>query len=233
MKAMILAAGFGERMRPLTDVTPKPLLEVGGKPLIHYHLERLAAVGVEEVIINICHLGEQIENNIGSGQRWGLNIQYSRESKALETAGGIIQALPILGEDPFMIVNGDIWTDYPFGQLLHRSLDKNCLAHLVMIENPLQHTHGDFYLTEQGMLYEQQREDAKATTYAGIAIYTPAFFDVAASVEGHVGGKLPLRPLLLEAIKAQQISAEYFGGKWVDVGTPERLRQLNETLEAL
>ena len=152
MKAMILAAGFGERIRPLTDVTPKPILEVGGKPLIHYHLERLAAAGVEDVVINTCHLAEQVESNVGSGQRWGLNVQYSRELKALETAGGIIQALPILGNSPFMVINGDIWTNYPFKKLLKRSLDAQFLAHLVMIENPQQHLQGDFYLTDEGII---------------------------------------------------------------------------------
>lgn len=233
MKAMILAAGLGERMRPLTDITPKPLLEVSGKPLIHYHLEGLAAAGVEEVVINTCHLAEQLESNIGTGQLWGLNVQYSRESEPLETAGGIIKALPMLGNDPFIIVNGDIWTDYPFEQLLNQSLCESCLAHLVMIDNPLQHAQGDFYLTDVGMLYHRAGEGAKAKTYAGIGVYTPAFFDVAACLEGDVGGKLPLRPLLLKAIKAKQLSAEYFSGKWVDVGTPERLRQLNETLEVL
>lgn len=228
---MILAAGSGERMRPLTDITPKPLLEVNGKPLIHYHLERLALAGIDEVVINTCHLAEQIESNIGSGQRWGLNVQYSREAKALETAGGIIQALPILGNAPFIIVNGDIWTDYPFEQLLHYSMDKNSLAHLVMIENPAQHTQGDFYLADNGLLYQHQCDGSISTTYAGIAIYRPEFFEGETDFESSIGQKLPLKPLLLQAMKTQRVSAEFYAGDWLDVGTPERLRQLNESLE--
>jgi MurNAc alpha-1-phosphate uridylyltransferase len=222
LKVMILAAGLGERMRPLTDVTPKVLLEVTGKPLIYYHLERLAKVGVTDVIVNICHLAEQLEESLGSGRQWGLNISFSRELEPLETAGGIIRALPLLGEQAFLIVNGDVWTDYPFEQLLAKSLTRNNLAHLVMIDNPPQHINGDFYLGEDGQLLAQAEPGAQARTYAGIGLYTADFF------KGVEAGKLALKPLLDKAIAQGQISAEYYGGEWFDVGTPNRLAQLNQ-----
>lgn len=223
---MILAAGVGERMRPLTDITPKPLLEVAGKPLIHYHLDRLAAAGVEDIVINTCYLAEQIEENLGGGEQWGLNIEYSRETEALETAGGIIRALPLLGTEPFMIVNADIWTDYAFEQLLNKSLADNCTGHCVMVDNPPQHIHGDFFLSDQGFLSDQQRDAVQAVTYAGIAIYTADFF------AGVSAGKSPLRPLMVTAMAGERLSGEHYKGKWLDVGTPERLEQLERQINA-
>ena len=221
MKAMILAAGLGERMRPLTDKTPKPLLTVAAKPLIYYHLERLAEAGVKEVVVNISHLADQIEENLGAGEQWGLDIQFSREAEPLETAGGIIQALTLLGTEPFLLVNGDVWSDYPFTTLAAHNLGEN-LVHMVMVDNPPQHERGDFYLNADGKLSEQKESGSPRLTYAGIGVYSPQLF------AGCAQGKLALKPLLLEAMANRQASGEHYWGEWVDVGTPERLRQLNQ-----
>lgn len=213
MKAMILAAGRGERLRPLTEHCPKPLLPVGSEPLIGHHLRRLAAAGFSEVVINLAHLGEQIEQQLGDGSRYGLQIRYSWERNgALESAGGIHQALPLLGPEPFLLVNGDIFTDYPFAQL-RRPLTG--LAHLVLVNNPVQHPDGDFVLHADGQL----ANDGARLTYSGIGVYSPRLFD------GMAAGKAPLAPLLRAAIAAQQISGEHYPGLWIDVGTVERLEQ--------
>jgi len=222
---MILAAGVGERMRPLTDHTPKPLLEVGGSPLIAHHIERLARGGFTELVINVSHLAAQITAYCGDGSRWGVSITYSAEAEPLETAGGIFQALPLLGGKPFLVVNGDIWIDYPFARLLgYTPPDPEC-AHLVMVGNPAQHPRGDFALDEQGWVRELAA-GATGLTYAGVGVYTPAFFAAMAP------GKMPLRPLLDAAIRRGCLSGEYYPGHWEDVGTPERLRSLDAALRA-
>lgn len=220
MKAMILAAGLGKRMRPLTTVRPKPLLKINGKALIDYHLERLADSGVREVVINHYWLGEQIEAHIGSGERFGLQVRYSPEHELLDTAGGMINALPLLGKEPFLLVNGDIWCDYPFRSLIDRPVQS---AHLVMVSNPEHNGGGDFYLRD-GLLYADG--SGEALTYAGIAVINPELF------AGSEGGCKPLRPFLDRAIARGAISAEHFCGEWVDVGTPERLIELDARVSA-
>ncbi|HRE18409.1 MAG TPA: nucleotidyltransferase family protein [Rhodocyclaceae bacterium] len=220
MKAMILAAGRGERMRPLTDHTPKPLLPAGGKPLIVWHLERLAAAGFREVVINHAHLGAQIERALGDGSQWGLTIRYSPEPPgALETAGGIAQALPLLGDTPFLVVNGDIFCDWDVRRALALQ-DK--LAHLVMVANPAHHAGGDFRLAH-GKVQSATGNDT--LTYAGIAVFSPVFFKNVPP-----GQVLKLRPLLDAAIAAGTLTGEQHLGRWVDVGTPERLAALDQEL---
>jgi N-acetyl-alpha-D-muramate 1-phosphate uridylyltransferase len=214
---MILAAGRGERMRPLTDTVPKPLLRVQGKPLIEYHVERLAAVGVERIVINLAWLGSLIREYLGDGSRYGVSIQYSEESPhALEPAGGIFRALPLLGRAPFTVVNGDIFTDYAFGHL-HLAEERD--AHIVLVPNPPQHARGDFGL-ERGMAVAAAPTQY---TFGCIAVYRPAFF------AGCTDGAFPLKPLLLRSMAAGRCSAELYTGPWEDVGTPERLEALNAT----
>ncbi len=218
MKAMILAAGRGERMRPLTDHTPKPLLCVGGKPLVVHHIQRLVAAGYRELVINHAHLGETLERALGNGERFGAAIHYSPEpAGALETGGGIFNALALLGHEPFVVVNGDVWTDYPFERL---PPDPHGLAHLVLVDNPAHHPQGDFDLVA-GKVGAGQ---GQRLTFSGIAVYRPALFVACAP------GKFPLAPLLREAANGGQVSGEYFQGTWVDVGTPARLRELDQWL---
>ncbi len=218
MKAMILAAGRGERMRPLTDHTPKPLLNAGGKPLIVWHLERLAAAGFVDVVINYAHLGEQVEAVLGNGSKWGLSIWYSPEKVALETAGGIANALPLLGDAPFLVVNGDVFTDVDFGAL---KLVSPNLAHLVMVDNPPQHAAGDFALIN-GKL---SAEGALKLTFSGVGIYHPSLFtDV---VRGEAA---KLAPLLKAAMTRGLVSGYHHQGQWHDIGTPERLQALDSQL---
>ncbi len=217
MKAMILAAGRGERMRPLTDSTPKPLLCAGGKPLIVYHLEALAAAGFDSVVINHAHLGEQIERALGDGSRYGVAIHYSAEELALETGGGIFRALPQLGNSPFVVINGDVWCDYPYERLRHVAVKK---AHLVMVDNPPQHPEGDFVLN-QGQVHDGS---GNRLTFSGIGLYHPSLF------AGCQDGAFPLAPLLRDAMQAGEVSGEYYQGQWFDIGTPERLMQLDERL---
>ena len=228
--AMILAAGRGERMRPLTDHTPKPLLAVGGKPLIVWHIERLRAAGFGHIVINHAHLGQQIEDALGNGAGFGVSIEYSREVSALETAGGIATALPLIEEDVFPVVNGDIYCEYDFSLLaepLARLADGHDQAHLVLVGNPPHHPQGDFVL-DGGRLRDA---DAPLTphparlTFSGIGVYHRALFAHTA-----VGQKAPLAPLLRMAIDAGRVSGEHFGGRWVDVGTPARLTALDEEL---
>jgi len=221
LKAMILAAGAGERMRPLTDHTPKPLLEVAGVTMIGRHIARLAEAGVAEIVINVSHLARQIMDYCGDGSRWHVAITYSRESQGLETAGGIVKALPLLGEQPFMIVNADVWTDYPFASLVDRSWRLGKGAHLVFVDSPAQHSYGDYILDPAGLLHLRP-EGAIGVTYTGLAVYTSAFF------AGVSPGKRPLRPLLDQAIIEGRLTGEHYKGVWVDVGTPERLQALNE-----
>lgn len=221
MKAMILAAGKGERLRPLTLHTPKPLVQAAGVPLIEYHVRALAAAGFRELVINHAWLGQQIEDYLGDGARFGLSILYSAEGEPLETGGGIFQALPLLGDQPFLLVNGDIFTDYPFAEL-RRPLAG--LAHLVLVDNPGHHAVGDFCLHE-GRVRDGQAGQA-SLTYSGIAVLSPALF------AGCEPGAFKLAPLLRQAMASGQVSGERFAGCWVDVGTHERLAEVERLLAA-
>jgi len=222
MKAMILAAGRGSRLRPLTDTCPKPLVKVNGKPLIVYHLENLSRAGIKEVVINIHHLGEQIVDALGHGEEWDLSIRYSQEPVLLETGGGICSALPLLGKDPFVIVNGDIWTDFDFADL-PQSLAT--LAHLVLVGNPEHRLQGDYLLQEDGLVAPLQTGQGNAYTYAGIALLHPDLF---AGCEPHVPFRLPL--LFERAMQNKRLSGEHYGGSWTDVGNHDRLQSLERTL---
>jgi N-acetyl-alpha-D-muramate 1-phosphate uridylyltransferase len=239
MKAMILAAGRGERMRPLTDFKPKPLLKVGGKPLIVWHLERLAKAGFKEIVINHAHLGAQIESALGNGAAWGLSIQYSPEAVALETAGGITNALDLLTDNgknsaPFLVVNGDIFTEIDFRNTVidmhalqansHAASGsvKNARAHLVLVDNPPQHPNGDFAI-DNGMLKNEGKE---MLTFSGVGVYHPDLF--AEIVKGEAA---KLAPLLRKAIENNAATAQYYHGVWHDIGTPERLKSLDESLK--
>ena len=215
MKAMILAAGKGERLRPLTLHTPKPLVPVAGVPLIEYHLRALAAAGITELVINHAWLGAQIEAHLGDGARFGLSIAYSPEGEPLETGGGILRALPLLGDQPFILVNGDIFTDYPFAHLC-RPLSG--LAHLVLLDNPAHHPHGDFSLLADGRLVDAQ-PGQPSLTYSGIAVLSPALF------AGCTAGAFKLAPLLRQAMAQGLVSGERYAGRWVDVGSYERLAE--------
>jgi len=219
MKAIILAAGRGERMRPLTDHTPKPLLDVAGRRLIEYHIDNLVAAGITELIINHAHLGAQIEAVLADGSTYGAAIQYSVEEEALETAGGIFNALPLLGDAPFAVVNGDIWTDYPFKQL-PESIEG--LAHLVLVNNPGHHLQGDFAMQERHL----NADGEPKFTFSGISILRPELF------AGCQSGAFPLAPLLRQAMQSGQVTGEHYRGGWCDVGTPERLQALNQALRA-
>jgi MurNAc alpha-1-phosphate uridylyltransferase len=221
---MILAAGRGERMRPLTDATPKPLLKVAGKTLIERHIEALAAAGCRELVINVCWLGEQIIDSLGDGSRWGVNIEYSIEERALETAGGIVKALPMLG-DEFLVVNADIFTDYPFANLLEIELGDKALAHLVMVDNPAEYAGGDFCLSPNGWLQVARESSEQTLTFAGIARYKAAFF---AGVESEW---LALRPLFEKAMADGLVSGEHYRGTWYDAGAPKRLDALNRLFQ--
>ncbi|PWK42865.1 N-acetylmuramate alpha-1-phosphate uridylyltransferase MurU [Pseudomonas sp. OV226] len=221
MKAMILAAGKGERMRPLTLTTPKPLVRAGGVPLIEYHLHALAAAGFTEIVINHAWLGQQIEDYLGDGSRYGVSIAYSPEGEPLETGGGIFRALPLLGDDAFVVVNGDIWTDYDFS-VLHQPIAG--LAHLVLANNPAHHPVGDFTLAD-GHVSDGQ-PGAATLTYSGIAVLHPQLF------EGCSDGAFKLAPLLRKAMAEEQVSGERLKGLWVDVGTHERLAEVETLIEA-
>jgi MurNAc alpha-1-phosphate uridylyltransferase len=250
MKAMLLAAGRGTRMQPLTDHTPKPLLKVGGKPLIVWHLERLALAGFKDVVINHAWLGAQIESSLGNGGQWGLNIQYSAETEALETAGGLAKALHFLDEKPFLVMNADVWCDWQPARafLIQKQLEDNpaLLAWLLLVNNPNFHAGGDFFLPLNGVLScepvehhaTNQGADINAhfiahggvdnivprLTFSGIGIYKPHLFE---SLEPNQPAKLA--PLLKHAMTQQRVIGEKYNGQWVDVGTPERLAILNQT----
>jgi MurNAc alpha-1-phosphate uridylyltransferase len=217
MKAMLLAAGRGERMRPLTDTIPKALLSVGGKPLIVWHLERLRRAGFVEIVINLAHLGDKIEAALKDGREFGVRIVYSREGEALETAGGIAFALPLLGKQPFLIVNADIYCEFDFSGL--RAVEE--IAHLVLVDNPPHHPRGDFALSQDKVA----TTGTPMLTFSGIGVYRPElFFGIAR------GTKAPLAPLLRHAIAEHRVTGERYGGVWCDVGTPERLKQLDASL---
>ncbi len=221
MKAMILAAGRGERMRPLTDRTPKPLLEVAGRPLIEYLIKQLVNSGFTELVINHAHLGQQIEQKLGSGTHLGAEISYSSEGdSALETAGGIIKALPLLGDEPFLVVNGDIATDFPFAELKNIPVE---LAHLVLIDNPPHHPLGDFGFDSNGKVAENK---LPLFTFSGIGVYHPHLFSKTSP------GKSKLAPLLKDAMTAGKVTGQHYPGFWMDIGTPERLQELANRLRA-
>lgn len=220
--AMILAAGRGERMQPLTNHTPKPLLPVAGKPLIAHSLERLVKAGCTRVVINCAHLGEQIPATLGDGSDYGLDIVYSHEDPALETAGGIIQALPLLDCEQFVVINGDVWCDTPLSNLFEHPLENN-LAHLILVDNPSQHPLGDFML-DGSRITQRPHPDSQGFTYSGIGKYSRQMFT------GYSAGFRPLRPLLDQAIADNTLSGEHYHGDWRDIGTPARLAQLNDEL---
>ncbi len=218
MKAMILAAGRGERLRPLTDTTPKPLVKVAGKSLIEYHLNNLAKAGIKEIVINTAWLANKIHTELGDGSNYGVTIQYSDEDEALETAGGIIKALPLLGDKPFLVVNGDIWCDYDFSKL--PELPSNIQAHLILVNNPEHNPKGDFAL--RNGLIENSAETMH--TFSGIGIYTPDFFS------GQQTGATPLAPIIRHKCEDGLVSGEHYDGQWTDVGTIERLQELEAQL---
>jgi len=219
-KAMILAAGRGERMRPLTDTTPKPLLEVGGKPLIVWHIEKLAKAGFEEIIINIAHLGDKIPQALGDGSRWGVKLHFSDEQNegALESAGGIVKALPLLGNEPFLVVNGDVWCDYEFDNSYE--LGDGILAHLILVPNPEHNQKGDFAIKN-----EMVSNDGNVKyTFSGIGYYSPSLFKYLEY------GKRGLGDLLRDTMLHDAVSGEIYKGIWHDIGTPQRLEEINRSI---
>ncbi len=216
---MILAAGRGERMRPLTDKTPKPLLKVAGQCLIEYHIKHLVAAGFSEIVINHAYLGEQIERTLGDGQRYGAELHYSAEGVALETGGGIFKALPLLGKAPFLVINGDVWCDYPFKNL--RNILTTELVHLILVNNPEHNPKGDFCLVNNRV----NNESEPRLTYSGIGVYHPDLF------KDCKAGRFQLAPLLINAMKTGQVSGEHYKGQWIDIGTPERLEHLEQILK--
>lgn len=215
MKAFILAAGYGTRMRPLTNHRPKPLLPIAGKPIIQYHIERLQRSGITELVINTAYLGEQIESLLGDGSQFGVSIAYSHEGTPLETGGAIVHARELLGREPFLLVNGDIYTDYPFQNLLQKSPE---LAHLILVDRPAFKQEGDFGLEGDRLTNGPD----KPYTYAGIGIYNPAAFTQYAT-----GESFALGPLLREQSELGRITAEVFKGHWMDIGTPQRLQEID------
>jgi MurNAc alpha-1-phosphate uridylyltransferase len=219
MKAMILAAGRGERMKPLTDTVAKPLLPVAGKPLIQYHIEALASAGIADIVINLAWQGAMIREALGDGSQFGVRIAYSDEGDAaLETGGGVLNALPLLGDSPFLVVSGDIWTDYPLAQAISRPAAGD-VAHFVVVPNPDFHTRGDFGLRDGRMTDEAERY-----TYANIGVFTAEFF------AGCRPGRFGLAPLMYEWIRKQRVSGELYQGRWYNIGTPAQLAQLDHSL---
>lgn len=224
MIAMILAAGLGRRMRPLTDHTPKPLLPVAGKPLLQYHLEALRAGGIERVVINTAYRGEQIEAFAGDGSAFGLHIDYSREPEPLETGGAISHALPLLGEAPFLLINADVWTDYPLTELAHSPLPPSCLGRLLLVPNPDFHPEGDFALGDDHRLVAGRAHH----TFAGISLLRPALI----ADYPHRRPAFPLLEALRPALERGQLEGRLHNGRWSDVGTPERLAALDRELSS-
>jgi MurNAc alpha-1-phosphate uridylyltransferase len=231
MKALVFCAGLGERMRPLTDTTPKPLLEVGGKRLIEWHLEKLAAAGIVDVVVNTSWLAGQFQPALGDGSRWNLRIAYSHEGPApLETGGGMLHALPLLGDGPFVAVNGDIWTDHDFSSL---PCEPAGLAHLVLVDNPPHHPEGDFSLDDAGLLHEGP---PPRLTFSGIGVYRPELLTGHRPPAPAADGGPPrfkLAPLLRQAMARGLVTGQHHTGRWTDVGTPERLRQLARQMQGL
>ena len=239
MKAMILAAGLGTRMRPLTLDKPKPLLDVGSKPLIVWHIEALKRSGITDIVINCAWLAEKLIQALGDGSQFGVNIHWSVEAEALETAGGIINALPLLGDAPFLLVNGDVWTRFDYAQLCKHGLVNDLgadvdsdLAHLILVDNPPQHPKGDFLLVNQRVYSPQHNSETidqpgtEQLTFAGISILSPKLF---AHLEQ---GKRPLAPLLIQAMQQGKVSGRKMTDAWVDVGTPERLSALDQLIKS-
>lgn len=231
MKALVFAAGLGERMRPLTDTTPKPLLEAGGKPLIAWHLDKLAACGITDVVVNTSWLADQFPQTLGDGAPWGLRLHYSHEGDPpLETGGGMLHALHLLGDAPFLAINGDIWTDHDFAALPREPRGD---AHLVLVDNPPQNAGGDFALRGDGQV---ESRGAGMLTFAGIGMYRPALLDDWRGVIGNAPGatseppRFKLAPLLRDAMARGAVTGEHHHGRWTDVGTPDRLRQLRAEL---
>lgn len=231
MKALVLAAGLGERMRPLTDATPKPLLEAGGKPLVAWHLERLAAAGIRDVVLNTSWLAHCFPATLGDGSRWGLRLHYAFEGDTpLETGGGMLHALPMLGDAPFLAVNGDVWCDLDFARLPREPAGA---AHLVLVDNPAHHPAGDFVLAADGRV---QDDGDQRLTFAGIGVYRPCLLAGWRDVVGEVAGadavppRFRLAPLLRAAMARDAVTGERHRGRWTDVGTPERLRELAREL---
>ena len=222
MKAMILAAGLGTRMSPLTDTTPKPLLKVGGKALIEWHLFNLVDAGIRDIVINHFHLGEKIEQILGDGAAYGARISYSRESVRMETAGGIIKALPMLQDESFAVVNADVWTDFNFARLL--PLSGKTLAHLIMVPNASHHPRGDFYLDKQGRLHNESDTSEPRYTFSGISVLHRDLF------AGYPEQPQALSPLLLKAMQTGAVTGSLYTGQWWDIGTPERLQMLDQHL---
>ena len=218
MKAMILAAGRGERLRPLTDKTPKPLIKVAGKSLIEYHLQNLSAAGFKEIVINTAWLAENIHHQLGNGESYGVTIQYSDEGEALETAGGIINALPLLGNKPFLVVNGDIWCDFDFSTL--PELNNSTQAHLVLVNNPDHNQKGDFAL-QDGLI---KNTGKPMYTFSGIGIYSASFF------AEQQPGPLPLAPIIRNKCETGLVSGQHYNGEWTDIGSIERLQELETQL---
>lgn len=219
MRAMILAAGRGERLRPLTDDLPKPLIQAGGKPLIEYHIEALARAGFQDIVINQGHLGHLLPEHLGSGERWGVRIHWSVEPpEALETGGGIFQALPLLGSGPFLVVNGDIFTDYPLARLRNIKCDR---AHLVLVPNPAHNPKGDFSL--QGARIRSDGPDKR--TFSGLAVYHPRL------LEGCQAGRWSIVPILRRAMEDSLVTGELYRGQWQDIGNLERLQALRDCLD--
>lgn len=220
MKAMILAAGEGRRMRPLTESVPKPLLPVGGVPLIVWHINRLREAGFTELVVNVSYLGDQIIEALGDGERYGVKIVFSREMHPLETAGGIAQALPLLGDEPFLLVNSDVWTEYPLRDL-RRKMPQDEGAHLILVNNPDHHPAGDFALDGRNLI--SRDKTLVRYTYSGISIIQPQM------IRAYPRKRecFPLLEVLQWAIEREQVSGELYGGSWLDVGTPERLNQIN------
>lgn len=229
IQAMILAAGRGERMRPLTDTLPKPLLCVGGKPLIVWHIERLVSVGISDIVINHAWLGHKLEEVLGNGRQFGVSIKYSAESpKGLETAGGIANALPLLGEQPFLVINGDIWCDWNPMQavtIVNHLHNASTQAWLLMVDNPPHHPDGDFHLDRQGFLHNKKQAVINHT-FSGIGIYHPSFFRGINPQQSQ-----PLAPLLRLAMQNRLVEGKLHTGQWIDVGTPERLALLDRQLQ--
>lgn len=229
--AMIFAAGLGERMRPLTDRTPKPLLEAGGKRLIEWHLEKLAAIDVRYVVINTSHLAAQFPDALGDGSRWGLRIRYAYEGPTpLETGGGMLNALPLLGPEPFIVISADVWTDADFALL---PAEPRGVGHLLMVNNPPHHIHGDFALDTQGVIHDDS--SAPRLTYSGIGVFRREMLDRWHDVVRDTGAEqLPprfkLRPLFERAMAQGQLTGSHYQGAWTDVGTPQRLQELDERL---
>lgn len=228
MRAMILAAGYGKRLQPLTNKTPKPLLPVAGKPLLQHHIEHLASIGITDIVINTSWLAEQIEDYFGNGSNYSVNITWSREFKPLETGGGINKALPFLGEAPFLLINGDIWTDFPFSSIENLTLSEHQAAWLLLVENPEHNLEGDFGLEDNMVSYKSESR----FTFSGISLLRPELIKDYA-IKNSSKSSFPLRDVLSLAIQQSKVVGSFYPGQWCDVGTPERYKILNNFLNSL